>query len=330
MSFRVFRFFSCAALLVLNLPLFAQDRGADMRTAFARAQHLKHGINASEWFAQSASDYSAACTDRYTDEADIALMAKLGFDNVRLSIDPVPLEQSMNHWGSSNGRLSCPSRSRGRRDAGQRPRRPDRHPPRGALQAAVKNDNEGVERFVMLWRRLAAHYCQPRSRKSLLRDHERARGQRSLPLGGYPGRGRGGHSRSRAENTIIATGPNWSDIIDLLTQHPLPDGNVIYTFHFYEPNQFTHQGASWSNPYLIYTHGIPYPADEVLDERSAQAGAGPRRPVRASSATGSTTGTRTASGWRSMKPPPGARPTTCRCFATNSARIVASPIRPRA
>ena len=74
-----------------------------MRTAFVRVQHLKHGINASEWFAQHASDYSAAFTGRYTDEADIALMAKLGFDNVRLSIDPVPLEQSMNHWGSSNG-----------------------------------------------------------------------------------------------------------------------------------------------------------------------------------------------------------------------------------
>ena len=33
----------------------AQDRAADVRTAFARAQHLRHGINASEWFAQSAA-----------------------------------------------------------------------------------------------------------------------------------------------------------------------------------------------------------------------------------------------------------------------------------
>ena len=100
MSFRFFRFFSCAALLVLSLPLFAQDRAADVKTAFARAQHLKHGINASEWFAQHSHDYSAKYTDGYTDDADIALMAKLGFDSVRLSIDPVPLEQSMNHSGS--------------------------------------------------------------------------------------------------------------------------------------------------------------------------------------------------------------------------------------
>ena len=38
-----------------------------LQTAFARAQHLKHGINAAEWFAQSANDYSAARTNRYTD-----------------------------------------------------------------------------------------------------------------------------------------------------------------------------------------------------------------------------------------------------------------------
>jgi hypothetical protein len=84
----------------VSLPLFAQDRAADVKTAFARAQHLKHGINASEWFAQHSHDYSAKYTDGYTDDTDIALMAKLGFDSVRLSIDPVPLEQSMNHWGS--------------------------------------------------------------------------------------------------------------------------------------------------------------------------------------------------------------------------------------
>jgi hypothetical protein len=62
--------------------------------------------------------------------------------------------------------------------------------------------------------------------------------------------------------TIIATGPNYSDIVDLLTQHPLPDGNVIYNFHFYDPHEFTHQGAGWGASYWIYEHGIPYPPTE--------------------------------------------------------------------
>src|SRR5215475_8693487 len=81
-------------LVALGLCSFAQDRASELRTAFARAQHLKHGINASEWFAQHAHDYSSAFTDLYTDDADIALMAKLGFDSVRLSIDPAPLERA--------------------------------------------------------------------------------------------------------------------------------------------------------------------------------------------------------------------------------------------
>ena len=78
------------ALLIVASPVLAQDRAAEVKTAFARAQHLRHGINASEWFAQSGN-YSAESTNRYTDDADIALMAQLGFDNVRLSIDAAPL-----------------------------------------------------------------------------------------------------------------------------------------------------------------------------------------------------------------------------------------------
>jgi aryl-phospho-beta-D-glucosidase BglC (GH1 family) len=60
-------------------------------------------------------------------------------------------------------------------------------------------------------------------------------------------------------NTIIATGPNGSSIVDLLTQSPHKDRNVIYNFHFYEPHEFTHQGASWVVPWWRYTLGIPYP-----------------------------------------------------------------------
>ena len=160
MSFRFFRYFSCAAPLVLSLPLFAQDRAADVKTAFARAQHLRHGINASEWFAQHSHDYSAKYTDGYTDDADIALMAKLGFDSVRLSIDPVPLEQAMNHWGSGPNAdfLARLDRVVDAMLANGLAVQIDIHPEEPYKQA-VKNGNESVERFVMLWRRLAAHYA---------------------------------------------------------------------------------------------------------------------------------------------------------------------------
>ena len=37
---------------------------------------------------------------------------------------------------------------------------------------------------------------------------------------------------------------------------------MIYNFHFYDPHEFTHQGANWGAPYWIYEHGIPYPPTE--------------------------------------------------------------------
>src|SRR6202789_2469231 len=88
---RHFRFLSL--VLFLAIPAFPQSRSAEAQTAFARAQHLKRGINVSHWFSQSANDYSPHHTDTETTTEDIALIAHLGFDNVRLSIDATPLEQ---------------------------------------------------------------------------------------------------------------------------------------------------------------------------------------------------------------------------------------------
>jgi endoglucanase len=265
------RFLSLGLLLVVFLLLsviaYAQkaisaDSAAGRRIAFGRVQHLKHGINASEWFAQSASDYSAARTDRYTDAADIALMAKLGFDNVRLSIDPTPVEAAPRGADGLNPEFV------GRLDkvvdtmlASGLAVTIDVHP-ESSYKEKVRNTNEGVERFLMLWRRLAAHYAN--------RDPERVFFEvMNEPEVSDPYRWAGIQARAAAAireaapmHTIIATGPNYSNVADLLTQEPLSDGNVIYNFHYYDPHEFTHQGAGWGSPWGIYTHDIAYPPEE--------------------------------------------------------------------
>ena len=249
-------------LFLFVVPIVAQDRTVAVQTAFARAQHLRQGINASEWFAQSASDYSANRTNRLIDAQDFALMARLGFDNVRLSIDPVPLEQyPRNAEGLNAEFLGRLDRAVDGMLADGLAVQIDIHPEEPYKQA-VRNGNDGVERFTMLWRKLAAHYAS--------RDPERVFFEvMNEPEVSDPYRWAGIQARAAAaireaapRNTIIATGPNWSDIADLLTQHPLADGNVIYNFHFYDPHEFTHQGANWGSPWWSYTHGIPYPATE--------------------------------------------------------------------
>ena len=99
-------------------------------------------------------------------------MAKLGFDNVRLSIDPVPLERQPQNGEGFNAEFL------GRLDhavdtmlANGLAVQIDIHPER-TTSAMCARQHDGVDRFAMLWRQLAAHYANRRSRTGLLRDHE--------------------------------------------------------------------------------------------------------------------------------------------------------------
>jgi hypothetical protein len=252
-----------AALLVLALPAAAQERTAAAQTAFARAQHLKHGINASEWFAQSANDYSAARTNGYTDAGDIALMAQLGFDHVRLSIDATPLEQYPHGQDGLNAEfLVRLDRAVDTMLANGLAVEIDLHPEEGFKQRVASSD-EAVDRLTMLWRRLAVHYAERDPERIFFEILNEPEVHDPYRWAGIQARLAAAIRESAPRQTIIATGANYSDIADLLALHPLADGNVIYTFHFYDPHEFTHQGAGWGAVWWSYTHGIPYPATET-------------------------------------------------------------------
>ena len=246
----------------VSRPSWGQNRAAEVKIAFARAQHLKRGINVSHWFSQSANDYSAQHTSAWTTDDDIALIAHMGFDNVRLSIDATPLEQA------PVGKDGLNAEFMGRLDhaldtilADGLAVQVDLHPEE-PYKMQLRTNNVAVDRLTMLWRKLAAHYAD--------RDPERVFFEiMNEPEENDPYRWAGIQTRVAAairevapRNTIIATGPNYSDIVDLLTQQPLVDGNVIYNFHFYDPHEFTHQGAGWGSTWWSYTHDIPYPATE--------------------------------------------------------------------
>ena len=64
--------------------------------AFRRAEKLKHGINASEWFAQvyDKRGYTPEHFQAWTTAEDIALIKSMGFDHVRLSVNPQPMFSS--------------------------------------------------------------------------------------------------------------------------------------------------------------------------------------------------------------------------------------------
>ncbi len=60
-------------------------------------------------------------------------------------------------------------------------------------------------------------------------------------------------------HTIVVGPSNWNSYTDLKFLPIYPDSNLIYTFHFYDPFIFTHQGASWTNPSMVSLANIPFP-----------------------------------------------------------------------
>lgn len=60
---------------------------------------------------------------------------------------------------------------------------------------------------------------------------------------------------------IIVGATNANSMFELTRMQPFPFDNLIYTFHYYEPYIFTHQGTSWTGDQHA-TLGVPYPYRE--------------------------------------------------------------------
>jgi endoglucanase len=264
-----FRLSFLALLLAFAIPATGQDtqvratqdRAANVQTAFTRAQHLKHGINASGWFAQSR-DYSPEHIDSYAGDADIALIAKMGFDHVRLSIDPMPLAAAMYGFpGPNSNFLAQLDHAVDTMLANRLAVIIDLHPGEDYKQR-LRTDDQAVERFTAIWRRLAERYADRDPNMVFFEILNEPEISDAYRWAGIQTRVAAAIREVAPHHTIIAAGAVWSDIWDLLAIEPLADGNVIYNFHFYEPHEFTHQGATWSTPWYSYEHGIPYPPTE--------------------------------------------------------------------
>ncbi|MCL2809720.1 MAG: glycoside hydrolase family 5 protein [Treponema sp.] len=61
---------------------------------------------------------------------------------------------------------------------------------------------------------------------------------------------------------IIVGGTDYNSVNKLSSIPNYQDPFLIYTFHFYDPFLFTHQGASWSPP-LEHLSGVPFPFNAI-------------------------------------------------------------------
>lgn len=60
------------------------------------------------------------------------------------------------------------------------------------------------------------------------------------------------------KHTIVVGPSGYNSYNELANMPVYTDANLIYTFHFYDPFMFTHQGATWTS-YMQDLTGVPFP-----------------------------------------------------------------------
>ena len=228
----------------------------------ARLAHIRHGINLSEWFAQvyDSKGYTKEHFESWTTAADIALIKSMGFDHVRLSVNPGPIMDASRRGRGDEYFGYLDAAMRMILDAGLAVEL-DMHPD-SDFKDRLKDD-EFVERFADFWRTTAQHYSSSswdpdRVFFEILNEPEMRDPYRWI---GVETRLAASIREGAPLHTILAPGAKWDNDDDMLRLEPLRDPNVIYVFHFYEPHIFTHQGATWGAYYWHWLKGLHYPSD---------------------------------------------------------------------
>jgi endoglucanase len=237
----------------------------------SRLAHIRHGINASEWFAQvwDPKGYTKEHFESWNTPADFALIKAAGFDHVRLSINPQPMmdaERRQNGSSEYFGYLDAAVKMI--LDAGLAVQL-DMHPDSDFKQRLAKED-ESVERFAGFWRMFAQHYATWDADKVFFEILNEPEMRDPYRWYGVEAKLAAAIRQGAPNHTIIAAGARWDDDDDMVFLEPLPDPNVVYVFHFYEPHIFTHQGAGWGAYYWRWVKGLHYPSSP---ENAAQVAA---------------------------------------------------------
>ena len=119
-------------------------------------EHLRHGINASEWLAQS-SDYSPQRLRTFTTLDDIARMHAMGFDHVRLKYGS-GASQAPGVWEQCE-RVQIVDEVIAKALSLDLAVIVDVHPSDDYKRQLASSDS-AVDRFAALWEQIATHYAK--------------------------------------------------------------------------------------------------------------------------------------------------------------------------
>jgi aryl-phospho-beta-D-glucosidase BglC (GH1 family) len=228
------------------------------RVSPTRLARLTRGINVSHWFAQAelASDHFRT----YIGAEDVDHIEAVGFNHVRLSVDPLVVFDPGRPDRLKTAHLQSLDAALDMLLAGNLAVIVDIHPD-DQFKMRLGADTAYAAQVASFWGALASHLA-PRDpervfleamNEPLVWSAERWNAIQLQLLNAM--------RQGAPSHTLIATGGGWSTVQDLAALTPVADPNVVYNFHFYEPFTFTYQGATWGDPTWQQLKNVPYPAN---------------------------------------------------------------------
>ncbi len=250
-------------LIMLTTTTLAQSSGVpDTRLA-----NLGKGINLSHWWAQSITgQYDDARLKSYITPADFVLIRQMGFNHVRFTVNCAVLLDEANPGVLNAGKLALFDEALAAMLDHDLAVVVDVHP-EDEFKARLKAEPKLADGFVAFWGALAKHVAGSDPERVLLEVLNEPNMKDSGYWRALQAKTLAAMREGAPNHTLIATPDAWSGIDMLEKFEPYDDPNILYTFHDYEPHNFTHQGASWGWDMWKNFKNLPYPSSPEAVEK---------------------------------------------------------------
>jgi endoglucanase len=124
----------------------------------------------------------------------------------------------------------------------------------------VNTSPEIADILVKVWSQMAMHY-KDRTDYILYEILNEPHGISTTDWGAIQNQVINSIRANDTKHTIVVGGSGYNSYSELANLPVYTDPNLLYTFHFYDPFMFTHQGASWVVPSMEPLSGVPFPYD---------------------------------------------------------------------
>ena len=220
-----------------------------------RLERLTTGANVCRWFRFPRNE-SAEHFGNYIDDAEAQMMARMGLKHVRLCVAPRVIMEAASGAVREDRAEFLEAAVRRFQRAGL------------LVMVDIHNEDRAAElnsdwqnAFVHFWGALAARLSKFDPELTMLEIiNEPVFAKREEEWNMLNSRLAAAIRQNAPQHSIVTSGPNWGGIDGLKKLELLPDRNVVYSFHCYDPFPFTHQGATWSSEAVKPLRGVPYPS----------------------------------------------------------------------